>query len=771
MDNRRGRITTATVGTNHWIWQNPSYLGWQDETSSVIWIAGKPGSGKSVLAKTIQEQLLTTSGSARSLIAAWFYSARDNLVLHQQMFSALMKQLLSQEPSLFEYVKDVYRSLLQRYMTYREISWPVASLERGMESMLPNLAKKGASCLFIVDGLDESNSADAGQDCSRADALDFLVHLTTQGLPLKIIFLSRFSNDINRCLRNQHYISMHDVNRPDIVFLIERGVEDLSRKLDGDESDVDDDYSPMITPTMSTSSSFISDPATRKRQVSFFQEYSKQVSSEKESMILDIKAYLRANANGVVLWVVTVMDILRRKCEEPFCDLKSLKAQLESLPLELTELYSRIAVLLLQNFKGSRSTLEKSRRILMWVSVSSQYNFQLQDLLEVISSDLSSDEAVERPHVLAGRTGWASVRRQIEKLCAAFVEVIPALPRTYDAADSEPTQWDILQLAHESVRTFLQHDENSLGLGFSQSEAERVVRQERRNYMRRTLPRLEPIFHLPTFQPSTGTGIEQELCSYIEIRPVLCFILSTLEFELQHIMSRPNGQDRVVNIVNECKPKNKQEMESRPVRLPFSPASALLAACDFLQLSKPKNPQLSLADVAYFVDNATFLGQLFFVACAGGQLNAANVLSLLLISPTAGMPEEIIIMDAMRRAAREEELLQEVRFLRSGRDCVYCCPNETRGRIRKPDRAAAAISQVYRHLKFEGTSVRFRSLDGGNADYSLWTESPHWYRKLHALSKDKGNYHRTPFTRLFWTGPNGGFLLRFEGDNDISQWV
>lgn len=48
-------ISYIEEGTTKWIWTHPSYKAWTKEESAILWIQGKPGSGKSVLAKAILE--------------------------------------------------------------------------------------------------------------------------------------------------------------------------------------------------------------------------------------------------------------------------------------------------------------------------------------------------------------------------------------------------------------------------------------------------------------------------------------------------------------------------------------------------------------------------------------------------------------------------------------------------------------------------------------------------------------------------------------------
>ncbi|KAH7175226.1 hypothetical protein EDB81DRAFT_769469 [Dactylonectria macrodidyma] len=719
MNNRRDRIIPATIGTNQWVWDNPSYLAWESKESAAIWIAGKPGSGKSVLAKTMQEKLLSQCETTQSLVASWFYSARDNLTVHKQMISAVLHQLLAQDTKLFAQMKWTYRSVFMQHDGQLSNTWPVVSLKEAMSAIFTNPPISSRSCLIVADGLDEANINDVGNDCTRRDALRFMLGLTLKALPLKIIFLSRPFDDINKILKDQYFISMHHVNRPDIVFLIERGVEDLTRRLDGYDSD--DEY-----PTAQADSSSSAD-------------YFQKAHHEKKEMVLDVENYLKVNAKGVVLWVTTVIDILKRNCkEEPLYDLKALKKHLEGLPLDLSRLYCRITADLLQSFKGSQTTLEKSRRALMWVSVATQYPLQLQDLLEIISHDFSSPGNAEVESAMGGFSDWLSFKRSVERLCGPFIEFITVNAGTKSATNE--AQWLALQLSHESVRTFLQQDPGSLELGFSSTEAERRVREERRRYMREALPTLKPMLFSSIYQKEDGR--QHDFCRYMESRPLMCFILLTLDFELQEVISRP---DRKATLANEFG----QSANSTSVFFvfPFLNAASLLRACGFFHFTEPGYP----SSLFSCEGGTTLLEHLFLVACAEGKLNAVNVLLTLIIYPNSDQVAAIAasLKDAARQASISWEVLGEPRHVTHVIRPLSSTPKFTECRrcnvVTSASQVASTISQVF----VDG--ILKRSQDTLEMRWGIsFHDSP---TNLSGILRSKDNrdhsiYRRTPFTKV-----------------------
>lgn len=58
---RRDQVNTALPNTYQWIWDNSKYKDWYSaegtDKSSILWVQGKPGSGKYTLAKMIRKSL------------------------------------------------------------------------------------------------------------------------------------------------------------------------------------------------------------------------------------------------------------------------------------------------------------------------------------------------------------------------------------------------------------------------------------------------------------------------------------------------------------------------------------------------------------------------------------------------------------------------------------------------------------------------------------------------------------------------------------------
>ncbi|KAH9908054.1 hypothetical protein F4778DRAFT_777420 [Xylariomycetidae sp. FL2044] len=72
-------VSRREQGTGDWLFRNPQYLLWRENhEQAALWIKGKPGCGKSVLAAMITESLLKSKKSSspnRSFVAHFFFNA------------------------------------------------------------------------------------------------------------------------------------------------------------------------------------------------------------------------------------------------------------------------------------------------------------------------------------------------------------------------------------------------------------------------------------------------------------------------------------------------------------------------------------------------------------------------------------------------------------------------------------------------------------------------------------------------------------------------
>lgn len=230
MNQRRDQIATACIGTNHWVWLHPSYLEWASESgSSALWIAGKPGSGKSVLARTIEDNLTKKAGFENAMVSTWFYSTRDNLLSHSKMLSSLIYQMLKKEKRIFRRLSDRYR---HKRGCPGDFSWSFDDLRAIFGDILRD-CQVNRPFLFVIDGIDETQTKSTDEECKRSSLLRYVLE-TIESAPkgqAKAIFLSRLEDDLRIIFRQVPSIIMHQVNSADIVKLVDVGMQNICKEL------------------------------------------------------------------------------------------------------------------------------------------------------------------------------------------------------------------------------------------------------------------------------------------------------------------------------------------------------------------------------------------------------------------------------------------------------------------------------------------------------------------------------------------------------------
>ena len=86
---------------------------WKQQILQHLWIQRKPGGGKSVLAKSIQNRFSNSDNSsmvsisAQIIVGGWYYSVRESLRAHSMMLRSLLFQVLEQDRSLFRYIQNI----------------------------------------------------------------------------------------------------------------------------------------------------------------------------------------------------------------------------------------------------------------------------------------------------------------------------------------------------------------------------------------------------------------------------------------------------------------------------------------------------------------------------------------------------------------------------------------------------------------------------------------------------------------------------------------
>jgi hypothetical protein len=188
MDARLNEIVTPSNNTCTWLLHNTKFVDWLNQ-GGVLWIKGKPGSGKSTLMdfalRHIKEHFSSTA-----IIAAFFIHGRGSPLQRNSLglFRSLLHQILSQN---YESLAELRLIFEAKKATQGEVgkawNWSVKELGDFMTTCLSRSCLARPVCI-LVDALDE-----CGED-TAIELIDYFQRLSArQPRPeiLKICFSCR----------------------------------------------------------------------------------------------------------------------------------------------------------------------------------------------------------------------------------------------------------------------------------------------------------------------------------------------------------------------------------------------------------------------------------------------------------------------------------------------------------------------------------------------------------------------------------------------------
>jgi len=543
MFDRRDQITRAEAGTNEWIWSYGPYVEWATEASGILWIQGKPGSGKSVLAKSILERLSSMSGSEPWLIANWFYHERGGKLAtsHTSMLRAILYQILKQDQTVFQYYRDDYRGA----------DW-LGSLPQ-VFSRLAGAGPEISPIMCIVDAMDESRDRSSGtandyhnSQASLEDILDIFLDVTD--LPasrIKFLVLSRPNLRIEKSFRHYHRVVLEYANLEDIETIVDSGLRALRKAMTSFDYS-DEDYAQSEStgrkrkrqqPLLQMDSCSRQETTLSARKIKSKRTFKLSRDSEDRELSA-IRGYILEHARGVILWVALIINDLLRHVEKGMFTFMELKKLLHELPLEINGIYRQI----LSGLQGSNSEIDqiKARRILLWVIGASETRLlELQELRDALAITWDLETALRLPEdpVTSNRPqirSWNHFRRAIYELCGPFVEVIKPAASTsdelFDDFDVEPTFF--VQLLHQTAKDFLASSD-AQNFQVVASEAKTHVTEGKITYLKAVVPQA-PTKYVPKMKGSNMELIMnvEELAHYFEKKTMLKYVIETLPLDV-----------------------------------------------------------------------------------------------------------------------------------------------------------------------------------------------------------------------------------------------
>ncbi|KAK4214484.1 hypothetical protein QBC37DRAFT_150531 [Rhypophila decipiens] len=499
---RREKVQEAFLDTNQWIWQHSDYKEWKTD-GGLLWISGKAGSGKSVLAKTIQQKFLGHSheekdeGKGPWSVCDWFYSRRDHTVgvAHDSMLRGLLYDMLHQREELFDIIRLYYRNAWNSlYEPGKSQSWPIKDLE----GMLRALSESPLTSrtLAIIDGLDESETG-----LKKRQILRLLVEICSLGSgSIRIIALSRPEPTIEESFSQCLQISMQQNNTQDIARIIDAGLHTIryiwTRATNLEHEALD---SIELEEDMDTFDGQISNwlKFVPRREVS--------LRPDEERELGLIRGYLVHHSDGVTLWARLVLEQLLGRMTNTAnsgFSLLDLRRILKTLPTELDELYGHI--LSTAGLDPGSPKLATAKRMFRWILGSKSWEpLQLQDFLDAMATPENHDGNYgdcEDPIFLRRYQigdNWNRLWKIIFDHCGTLVELVETGPQRISGKRPERVgrrlrkaepNWT-LQVIHQTVKSFLEGNSAHNRMRLTSEESERTVLDGSYRYLSIVLPK------------------------------------------------------------------------------------------------------------------------------------------------------------------------------------------------------------------------------------------------------------------------------------------
>ncbi|KAF5661331.1 kinesin [Fusarium denticulatum] len=164
-NSRYGRISEEHEGSLKWIWTHTQCLEWlAADTSRLLYLQGKPGSGKSTLTKYFTKGLRDRELSVKSAtLASFFYSWREGEAQrsHYNMLRSILYSILDQQEAFFYHrFQSEYRRKLAAGGNCKGgfVSWDYMSLKTLLSSLRDYTEHE--RFYLIIDAVDESDDKD-----------------------------------------------------------------------------------------------------------------------------------------------------------------------------------------------------------------------------------------------------------------------------------------------------------------------------------------------------------------------------------------------------------------------------------------------------------------------------------------------------------------------------------------------------------------------------------------------------------------------------------
>lgn len=217
----------ALPGTGKWLLEDPTYADWlKASTSSLLWLHGKVGAGKSTLVSIVIEDAKRRFEAGQSPPPVYFYCSRNAAEPERSdpaaILSSIVRQLSCAEPGL-----PLLPPVVQKYEKKGQgfNSWGL-QIEESCE-LITQLIEHYPMTTIVIDALDE---CDPEKRDMLLDAIENLLQNSSLGL-MKVFLSSRDDQDLVCTLRVYPNLDLTSRrNSADIEAFVREETDRLVRK-------------------------------------------------------------------------------------------------------------------------------------------------------------------------------------------------------------------------------------------------------------------------------------------------------------------------------------------------------------------------------------------------------------------------------------------------------------------------------------------------------------------------------------------------------------
>ncbi|KAH0537658.1 hypothetical protein FGG08_005571 [Glutinoglossum americanum] len=291
-DSYKETIVPRADGTCIWFLQHPKYLAWlKEEKSSLLWVSGDPGCGKTVLSSFLVDELKGTGSQATLPATVCFFFCDDKIESQKdgkEVLSGLLHQLFSANRPLIRHAMRHFEAKGSQMVKDMKALWDI--LRTASDD------PEAGNIICVIDALDEC------EEPSRRLLIKWFVDYLTTSTPLnrsflKVIMTSRGYPSIE--------IAFHSVSS------VRLKAEDMTDSISADISRV---------------------IQKRLREVASLTSCSEQTRSR-------IERRLTENADRTFLWVSLILELLENSTE---ASEEAFDRMTTTLPRRLDEVYKKI---------------------------------------------------------------------------------------------------------------------------------------------------------------------------------------------------------------------------------------------------------------------------------------------------------------------------------------------------------------------------------------------------------------------------------------------